>query len=152
MRLWSIHPKYLDKIGLIALWREALLAKKVLEGKTKGYKNHPQLERFKQSKNPIEFINKYLETIYDEAINRGYKFDPKKFTRFDSSKARREKTKLYKKIKITSGQIEYEITHLLKKIEHRAPHEIKRIEKQIKTNPIFKTIKGKIEDWEKIKH
>lgn len=142
MRLWSIHPKYLDKIGLVALWREALLAKKVLEGKTKGYKNHPQLERFKQSKNPIEFINKYLESIYKEALTRGYKFDPKKF----------QKTKLYKKIIVSSGQIEYEITHLLKKIEHRAPQEIKRIEKQIKTNPIFKTIKGNIEKWEKTKH
>ncbi len=150
MRLWSIHPKYLDKIGLVALWREALLAKKVLEGKTKGYKNHPQLERFKQSNNPIEFINKYLESIYKEAISRGYKFDPKKFTRFDSSKTRREKTKLYKKINITSGQLKYEIEHLLKKIERRAPYEIERIEKNIKTNPIFKTIKGKIESWEKI--
>ncbi len=142
MRLWSIHPKYLDKIGLVALWREALLAKKVLEGKTKGYKNHPQLERFKQSNNPIELINKYLESIYKEAIVRGYKFDPKKF----------KKTRLYKKITITSGQIEYEITHLLKKIERRAPHEIERIKKNIKTNPIFKTIKGKIEGWEKIIH
>jgi len=30
MRLWTIHPKYLDRQGLLALWREALLAQKVL--------------------------------------------------------------------------------------------------------------------------
>ena len=49
MRLWSVHPKYLDSKGLVALWREALLAKQVLEGGTKGYRNHPQLDRFKKS-------------------------------------------------------------------------------------------------------
>ena len=26
MRLWTLHPKYLDAAGLVALWREALLA------------------------------------------------------------------------------------------------------------------------------
>ncbi|WP_368086417.1 pyrimidine dimer DNA glycosylase/endonuclease V [Nitrosomonas sp. Nm34] len=26
MRLWSIHPKYLDAKGLLALWREGLQA------------------------------------------------------------------------------------------------------------------------------
>jgi len=139
MRLWSIHPKYLDKIGLVALWREALLAKKVLEGKTRGFKNHPQLLRFKESKNPIKFINKYLENIYNEAKNRGYSFDINKF----------KKIKFYKKINKKSGQLQYEISHLTKKIQRRAPKEIRKIEKRIITNPIFKTIKGKIEDWEK---
>ncbi|HNV97338.1 MAG TPA: pyrimidine dimer DNA glycosylase/endonuclease V [bacterium] len=141
MRLWSIHPKYLDKIGLVALWREALLAKKVLEGKTKGYKNHPQLERFKKSGNPIKFINKYLEQIYNEAKNRGYNFDPTKF----------KKIKLFKKINITTEQLNYEMNHLFKKIKKRAPRELKKIEKKILTNPIFKSVRGKIEDWEKIK-
>ena len=61
MRLWSIHPKYLDTKGLVAVWRESLLAKKVLEGKTKGYKNHPQLIRFINSENAIELINTYTE-------------------------------------------------------------------------------------------
>ncbi|HEU5178767.1 MAG TPA: pyrimidine dimer DNA glycosylase/endonuclease V, partial [Burkholderiales bacterium] len=32
MRLWSLHPKYLDARGLVALWREALLAQAVLRG------------------------------------------------------------------------------------------------------------------------
>lgn len=32
MRLWSLHPSYLDAVGLVALWREGLLARKVLQG------------------------------------------------------------------------------------------------------------------------
>jgi len=70
MRIWSLHPKYLDSKGLVALWRETLLAKHVLEGKTKGYKNHPQLNRFKAMKKPVEVINQYLSEIFIEAINR----------------------------------------------------------------------------------
>jgi hypothetical protein len=52
MRIWSLHPTLLDTKGLVALWREALLAKHVLSGSTIGYQNHPQLKRFKSSPNP----------------------------------------------------------------------------------------------------
>ena len=41
MRLWTLHPQYLDPRGLVALWREALLAQKVLLGRTRGYRAHP---------------------------------------------------------------------------------------------------------------
>ncbi len=68
MRIWSIHPKYLDTKGLVALWRETLLAKNVLTGNTKGYKNHPQLLRFKNTENPLDAINQYLTEIYKEAV------------------------------------------------------------------------------------
>jgi hypothetical protein len=78
MRLWSLHPEYLDTKGLVALWREALLAKHVLEGKTKGYKNHPQLDRFKQSVSPVEMINQYLAEVYIEASKRNYNFNKEK--------------------------------------------------------------------------
>ena len=78
MRIWSIHPKYLDAKGLVALWRETLLAKNVLYGLTKGYKNHPQLNRFKETGDPKEYINKYLISIYNEALSRSYKFDKSK--------------------------------------------------------------------------
>jgi len=47
LRLWSIHPKYLDYKGLVAVWREGLLAKRVLMGETKEYRDHPQLLRLK---------------------------------------------------------------------------------------------------------
>jgi hypothetical protein len=68
MRIWSLHPEYLDTKGLVSLWRETLLAKKVLEGKTEGYKNHPQLIRFKKSDNPLKHINQYLMKVNSEPI------------------------------------------------------------------------------------
>lgn len=142
MRLWSIHPKYLDKIGLVALWREALLARKVLEGKTIGYKNHPQLERFKNYENPLIAINTFLKYIYKEGINRGYKFD--------SNKLDKKFTK--DKIKVNSGQIEYEFSHLLNKLKTRDKDLYNRFKnvKTIDPNPLFTTREGGIEEWEKI--
>jgi hypothetical protein len=78
MRIWSIHPRYLDSKGLVALWRETLLAKNVLERKTKGYKNHPQLDRFKMSKNPVNSINQYLQEVFHEARLRKFNFNREK--------------------------------------------------------------------------
>ncbi|MFA5382302.1 MAG: pyrimidine dimer DNA glycosylase/endonuclease V [Candidatus Micrarchaeia archaeon] len=141
MRLWSIHPKYLDKIGLIALWRESLLAKKVLKNQTKGYKNHPQLIRFKKNKDKILMINTYLYYIQKEAENRKYNFDKTKLGR---------KTK--KTILITNKQIEYEFEHLKKKLKKRDKNKYKEIKKikKIKPHPLFNIKKGEIEKWEKI--
>lgn len=75
MRLWSLHPSYLDAVGLVALWREGLLARKVLQGQTKGYIHHPQLFRFRETGNPIHVLDFYLKTVHDESIHRGYNFD-----------------------------------------------------------------------------
>src|SRR6185503_10286768 len=98
MRIWSLHPQYLDAKGLVALWRETLLAKHVLENKTKGYKNHPQLIRFKRLKNPVDAINQYLFFVLDEAQLRDYNFDASKVaTTFKRSK-----------LTVTKGQMNYE--------------------------------------------
>lgn len=70
MRLWTIHPKYLDARGLVALWRETLLAQKVLQGDTKGYKNHPQLIRFNEQTDPVAHLATYLRFIHLEAVRR----------------------------------------------------------------------------------
>jgi len=143
MRLWSISPKYLDTKGLVALWREALLAKKVLEGKTKGYKNHPQLIRFKNTKEPLKFINQYLYYIFLEAKNRGYKFDKTKFKNF----------KLKEQISVTDGQLLFEFKHLLRKLKKRNPVLYQKLKKfnlkQIESNKLFKVINGGKEIWEK---
>jgi hypothetical protein len=140
MRLWSLHPKYLDSKGLVALWREALLAKAVLTGKTKGYKNHPQLIRFKISRNPQTLINTYLLNIYQESLLRGYKFNRNKIGPEITTS----------KIVVTNGQIEYELEHLRSKLKNRDPTkyiELKNI-KEPEPNPIFIVVEGDIETWE----
>jgi len=140
MRIWSLHPKYLDTKGLVALWREALLAKHVLEGKTKGYKNHPQLLRFKKSKNAIEFINQYLSEIYLEASNRNFNFDKAKIN-WDFKPG---------KLTVTTKQLAYETNHLLKKLQIRDPESFNnlKLNKTIATHPIFNLVEGDIEEWE----
>jgi len=144
MRLWSLSPKYLDRQGLLAVWREGLLAKKVLAGKTKGYKNHPQLNRFRKSGNALTYIDAYLFGVYQEAEKRGYKFSIEKIENLKV---------LNKKIKVNSGQVIYEFSHLLNKLKVR---DIKRYRelKNVKipaVNSLFKVVKGDIEDWEKVK-
>lgn len=143
MRIWSLHPKYLDAKGLVALWRETLLARKVLQGNTRGYKNHPQLKRFIEHKNPLQAINAYLWTIADEAKIRRYSFDTSKLS------PKREIIK----IKVNSKQIEYEFTHLANKLKTRdkQKHALIKDIKNIDPNPIFIKISGEIELWEKIK-
>lgn len=143
MRIWSLHPKYLDTKGLVAVWREALLARHVLEGKTKGYKNHPQLSRFKELKKPVDAINEYLSEIYIEAANRNFKFD---------------RNKIYWEFKptrmtVTNRQLEFEYKHLLNKLEIRDPERFRSLQKikAIDTVKIFEVIDGEIEDWEKLK-
>ncbi len=140
MRIWSLHPKYLDTKGLLALWRETLLAKNVLEGKTKGYINHPQLLRFKESSATTDSINYYLSEVYNEANRRGYNFDKSKF-------AQTFKITL---IPVTSGQIQYEKNHLLNKLQKRDPERYEALKQMtlIDVHPIFNIIDGDIENWE----
>lgn len=140
MRLWSLHPNYLDSKGLVALWRETLLAKNVLAGNTKGYKNHPQLIRFNEMERPLEAINQYLAEIWEEATKRGYKFD---------------KTKINwefvpQKMTVTDGQIRYEFEHLLRKLEIRDPIRFQNLKnlKEMETIKMFEIIQGEIEKWE----
>lgn len=143
MRLWSLHPKYLDSKGLVAVWREGLLARAVLEGKTKGYKNHPQLIRFKNQKEPLHFLDTYLNYIYLEAADRGYNFNQDKIG-----------TEIIEEqITVTQGQMLYELKHLLKKLKYRDIDQYQQL-KQIDLplpNPIFKVIPGDIEPWEELK-
>jgi len=144
MRLWSLNPSYLDTQGLLAVWREALLAKHVLEGRTAGYKNHPQLIRFKESSQGIEYINSYLYGIYLEAKSRGYNFSLQKI---DKPRILRNK------IKVTQGQLDYEYAHLLNKLKTRDIDKYKKIEnfKTLQTHYLFRVIPGVVEKWEKIK-
>jgi hypothetical protein len=140
MRIWSIHPKYLDTKGLVALWRESLLAKHVLEGKTRGYKNHPQLIRFKAAKNPVETINQYLKEIYIESVKRNYHFDRQKIGR----------TFKETRLTVTKGQLDFEAKHLLNKLKSRDIKLYDELKTNItfETHPLFEVIEGGIEPWE----
>lgn len=144
MRLWSLHPKYLDSKGLVALWREALLARAVLQGETKGYKNHPQLIRFKNHENPLDAINTYILNIYIESVKRFYNFNRNKIdTKFTQQK-----------INVTQEQIIYEFKHLKAKLKIRDPikyNEIKKITIP-DVNSIFHVVLGDIEIWEVVKN
>lgn len=141
MRLWSIHPRYLDPQGLVALWREALLAQAVLRGETRGYRNHPQLERFKAQSEPLAAIALYLQAVHAEAQARGYRFDRDKFTVGAADLT----------IPVTEGQIDYEWGHLLEKLRLRNP-ELHR--KWVSTpepapHPLFRVCAGEIAPWER---
>lgn len=140
MRIWSLHPEYLDAKGLVALWRETLLAKHVLEGKTKGYRNHPQLNRFRQTEKPLDSINQYLSVVYAEALQRGYHFNREKiYWEFEPSVMR-----------VTTGQMQYETEHLLNKLKKRDRKKFDELHKLHKVipHPLFKIVKGDIENWE----
>jgi len=141
MRLWSIHPCYLDAKGLVALWREGLLAQSVLLGKTKGYTNHPQLLRFKSVANPAGAIASYLRCVAEEAEKRGYSFNRSKIGR------RYIKTRM----PVTDGQVAYEFQHLLGKLEKREPALFDRCKDttEIDLHPLFFQVNGDIETWEK---
>jgi hypothetical protein len=141
MRLWTLHPKYLDARGLVALWREALLAQKVLRGATRGYKHHPQLIRFVETENPPTALAAFLKAVHDEAVERGYKFDARKIGRQRSRG----------KIKETRGQLLYEWRHLKRKLKQRDPKRLRELAavKIPAPHPLFKIVSGKVRDWEK---
>jgi len=140
LRIWTLHPKYLDAKGLVALWRESLLARHVLLGKTRGYRNHPQLIRFRQNENPVNCIDLYLSAVFREALVRGYHFNKEKLNR--------ELTPA--KIKVTSGQVHYEVKHLMNKLRKRDKEKFKQLSgvKLFKVHPLFKVTSGNIESWE----
>jgi hypothetical protein len=143
MRLWTLHPKYLDARGLVALWREALLAQKVLRGATRGYKHHPQLRRFSGLANPPAGIATYLVAVHEEAVRRGYEFNASKIG-----------AHLFRgKLTETRGQLLYEWRHLKRKLKRR---DVKRYRdllpvKIIAPHPLFRIVPGKVRDWERVR-
>lgn len=141
MRLWSIHPRYLDVKGLLAVWREGLLARKVLRGETKGYRNHPQLDRFKRAPDPLAAIDDYLAAICDHATQRGYSFDRSKIAPTGRAPL----------IDVTDGQIAYEWSHLLSKLKARSPdhYALWSGHTHPGPHPLFRVVPGPIEPWEK---
>jgi len=140
MRLWTLHPKYLDARGLVALWREALLAQAVLGGQTRGYIHHPQLIRFRDSTSPVESIAFYLQVVHAEATERGYSFNETKIAYSGCSKP----------IVATLGQHDYEWAHLKTKLRLRAPSWLARLKhlSRPEPHPLFHLVPGAVAEWE----
>jgi len=141
MRLWSLDPIYLDTQGLTALWREGLLAKAVLEGRTRGYQHHPQLQRFRTQPDPLAAINAYLWAVWREAIRRGYRFDGTKL----------ESERPCAKIRVTEGQLRYEWEHLQTKLQRRSPRQWEQNAAQggPRPHPLMEVVPGSVEPWER---
>lgn len=138
MRLWSLHPRHLDGKGLVALWREGLLAQKVLAGGTRGYRNHPQLDRFKSQPDPLAAIAAYLAEVQREATRRGYRFDATKIS--PHGKVARTP--------VNDGQLAYELEHLKNKLAVRDPVALAELPAKIAAHPLFEVVPGGVEGWE----
>lgn len=141
MRIWSLHPEYLDRQGLVACWRESLLAQKVLAGKTAGYTRHPQLTRFRVLDDPLVGIGSYLRGLADEAGRRGYRFDVTRIVRSDRALT----------LTVTRGQLDVEASHLLAKLKERSPERVAGFPKPVDLlpHPLFTVIPGPVADWER---
>jgi hypothetical protein len=141
MRLWSVHPKYLDARGLAALWREALLAQVVLNRRTQGYTHHPQLHRFRAQVSPRGAIAEYLRGVHADSASRGYAFEARKISRARGCG----------QIAVTRGQLMHEWNHLLGKLAVRDPELRDRLEvvRRPQPHPLFRIVAGEVEAWEK---
>lgn len=142
MRLWSLHPRYLDHRGLVALWREALLAQAVLCGRTRGYTRHPQLRRFQEHVAPRAAVAAYLQKVQAEAAERGYSFDASRIEAAEGEAAR---------IAVPRGQVRYEWEHLMAKLRIRDSARQVRLAPLTRpqTHPLFRVMSGGIADWER---
>ena len=141
MRIWTLHPKYLDTRGLVALWREGLLAQAVLRGRTQGYVHHPQLIRFRERSSQVGFIAKYLRVVHEEAVSRGYNFAREKISR----------SRAAGRLTVSRGQLDFEWQHLMEKLRTRDPArraELIRLSAP-QPHPLFRVVAGGIAQWEK---
>jgi hypothetical protein len=140
MRLWTLHPRYLDARGLVAAWREGLLAQAVLMGRTRGYTRHPQLARFRESRSPVASIGSYLVALHEEATRRGYRFDRLRIVR----PGRRVR------LAATVGQLAYEWRHLKAKLAVRDRGRLASLRgvRRPEAHPVFRVVPGRVEAWE----
>jgi hypothetical protein len=143
MRLWTLHPRHLDSVGLVALWREALLAQSVLLGRTRGYTRHPQLQRFRSAADPVAYIGGYLRVVAEEATSRGYAFNPARIVAFGA---------VGRPIAETKGQLLYEWEHLGRKLQQRSPawYRDRVAGAKPTAHPLFRIVAGGVRDWERV--
>jgi len=143
MRLWSVHPRYLDRQALVACWRESLLAQSVLVAPGRGYSRHPQLERFTAHDEPLTAMAHFLAAYLAEADARGY--------RFNRTKIVGDPLAPVAPIPLASGQLDYEWRHLAGKLAERSPAVAARWEGVARpdAHPLFVVHDGPIANWER---
>ncbi|MGH8189887.1 MAG: pyrimidine dimer DNA glycosylase/endonuclease V [Rhodanobacteraceae bacterium] len=143
MRLWSLHPRYLDAKGLTAAWREALLARAVLAGRTRGYRAHPQLVRFAACASPADAIDAYLAELHAEAFARGYAFDASKLWA----------VAFHQRLPVTQGQVDFELQHLQSKLRLRDAGRLQLLPlggDAVDVHPLLHVVPGPVESWERL--
>lgn len=138
MRLWSIHPDLLDRAALVAGWREGLLAQKVLRGLTTGYRNHPQLDRFRALPDPVAGVATWLHGLADAADARGYRFDRTRVILPPGPE----------RLPLTEGQLALEWAHLRAKVTERDPDWLDRLVTP-RPHPMFDLAPGPVAVWER---
>ena len=149
MRVWSLHPRYLDRQGLVACWRESLLAQAVLAGRTRGYRQHSQLVRLRAAPDPLATVGAYLLVLAQEAGQRGYRFDSSRVQRpaeIDTGRGQG-----VARLPVTEGQVAHECAHLMAKLAVRSPeqHEALRSVPAVRVHPLFTRVPGPVESWER---
>lgn len=156
MRLWSLHPSTLDRQGLVACWREALLAQAVLLGRTRGYTNHPQLQRFRDHPQPAAAIGAYLAGLHDESLVRGYRFDAGRIVHAPDRTDGSNSTGGVAPIAVTFGQLGFEWSHLRAKLFQRSPEFLDAqaaihdaTGQLLPVHPLFTAVAGTIAPWER---
>ncbi|MDW5563812.1 MAG: pyrimidine dimer DNA glycosylase/endonuclease V [Methanomassiliicoccus sp.] len=141
MRLWSIHPRYLDPPGLGGLWREALLAQGVVAGRTLAYRNHPQTRRLLEQPDPWGAIHDYLIGVWDEAHRRGYAYQRSRILPHAGDHP----------MEVPRGQFEYEAALLRLKLEARSPRYLAGLPRpgDALPHPSIRMVEGGIAWWER---
>ncbi|WP_248123298.1 pyrimidine dimer DNA glycosylase/endonuclease V [Micrococcus lacusdianchii] len=159
MRLWTLHPRHLDRQGLTGAWREALLAQAALARRTRGYRNHPQLERFRDHGDPAAAIGAFLSGIALEATARGYRFDVSRIDRPldtapDADGVPGELVLPFRlaPIPATTGQRDHEWARLRAKLADRSPEWLARWEHVAvpDLHPLFELEEGPVASWERV--
>ena len=164
MRVWSLHPEYLDRQGLTACWREGLLAQAVLADRTRGYRSHPQLVRFRRQTDPLASVGAYLAVVADAAAARGYRFDRTRIDRPHGIASAEEAggsaggadvvpgaADVVPRIAVTDGQVALEWAHLRAKLAQRSPDVLRAIDHVVvpRVHPLFVVVPGPVEEWER---
>lgn len=164
MRVWSLHPRYLDNKGLSGLWCETLLCQKVLLGQTKGYTKHPQLDRWRACAAPVAAIGAYLRVVHAESVRRGFKFDSSRIAAAAAADALAAPSHAGAgaqqpgaaqppplRIEVTAGQLAYEWAHLRRKLAARAPQVLAEHSgvAQPEPHPAFVVVPGPVAGWER---